>query len=216
MPTSHCGQINEIMKLIIDTDPETLLDIGVGFGKYGFLSREYLELWDGRQEYKNWRRKIDGIEAFEKYITPVHDFVYDKMFIGNAIDILPTLNENYDLILLIDVLEHFEYDDGIMVLDECEKLGKNIIISVPNDIGIQGDCFGNIYETHRFQWTRKHFNKFANKFILPGKGFSLIVYIGENSKGISALWKKRKFRKIVVQILDLVHLKKPLKYLVNK
>ena len=64
MPTSHHSQINQIMQFVVLTDPKSLLDIGVGFGKYGFLAREFLELWDGREEIGNWTRRIDGIEIF--------------------------------------------------------------------------------------------------------------------------------------------------------
>ena len=95
MPITYSSQINEIVQLVILTDPKKLLDVGVGFGKYGFLSREYLELWDGRRKYDDWKRRIDGIEAFKEYITPVHNFIYEKMFIGNAMDILPTIEEKY-------------------------------------------------------------------------------------------------------------------------
>lgn len=41
MPTSRPHQINKILELIILTAPESLLDIGPGFGKYGFLARGY-------------------------------------------------------------------------------------------------------------------------------------------------------------------------------
>ena len=44
------------MDIIIALKPFSVLDIGSGFGKYGVLCREYLELWDGRQEYKFLRR----------------------------------------------------------------------------------------------------------------------------------------------------------------
>jgi len=41
MPSSHLLQLNEIMQLIFLTKPQSLLDIGVGFGKYGVLAQEY-------------------------------------------------------------------------------------------------------------------------------------------------------------------------------
>lgn len=93
MPSSHYFQLNEIVDLIALTNPVKVLDIGVGFGKYGFLAREYLELWKDGGEYQKWDRQIDGIEAFEPYITPVHKFIYNTIFIGNALDILPSLQE---------------------------------------------------------------------------------------------------------------------------
>jgi hypothetical protein len=58
------------MDLIVNINPNSVLDIGTGFGKYGLLCREYLELWDGRQNYDKFLRRIDGVEAFESYITP--------------------------------------------------------------------------------------------------------------------------------------------------
>jgi len=215
MPTSQHQQINEIMSFINWTKPEKLLDIGVGFGKYGFLSRECLELWTTDNHYSNnkWTTEIDGIEVFEKYITPVHKYIYNHIYIGNAIDILPTLEKRYDLILLIDVLEHFDYNQGMLILEQCEIIGTNMIISVPTDIGSQEDCFDNPYERHKFQWTKNHFNSYNSKFIIPNVGGSMIIYLGKNSQKMKKLWKQRfsLLRMTILKILDLVRLKKIIK-----
>lgn len=190
MPSSHKYQLNEISELIALTDPKSTLDIGIGFGKYGFLAREYLELWDGREKYNDWKRQIDGIEACKDYITPIHDLIYDQIYIGNAINILSTLKENYDLILLIDIIEHFTYDEGMKLLGLCEKHGRNIVISTPLETSDQGSTFGNPYETHKFQWKKKHFEKFTTKFFLPNAQ-SLIIYIGEDANKVKSKIKVR-------------------------
>jgi len=195
MPSSHLHQLNEIMDLIYNANPKSILDIGVGFGKYGFLSREFLELWDGRQQYKNWQVRIDGIEVFKEYLTPVHNFIYDHIYEGNAIDILPTLETKYDLILLIDVLEHFDFEEGSTILSECQKHGRNIIISTPKDIGTQKDSFGNVYETHKFQWKSKHFDKFVDKFYVPND-ISLICLLGEDSLKVKEKLVEKKKPKV--------------------
>ena len=171
------------MELIVLTKPQSVLDVGVGFGKYGVMSREFLELWDGRENYTEWTRTIDGIEVFKGYLTPLHDFIYDKIYVGNAIEIIPTLKTNYDIILLIDVLEHLDYEAGIKLLKDCQKIGKNIIVSTPHDIGDQKDSFGNPFEIHKFQWRKKHFHQFKNKFFIPNE-LSLICYIGKDSARI--------------------------------
>ena len=57
--------------------------------------------------YGDWQCRIDCIEAFEKYITPAHKYIYNNIYIGNATGILPALDHHYDLILMVDVLEHF-------------------------------------------------------------------------------------------------------------
>ncbi len=180
MPTSHPQQINEVMELIISTNPQSMLDVGIGFGKYGFLSREYLELWDGRESYNDWKRQIDGVEIFEEYITPIQKQIYSQIFVGNALDIVPDLKTKYDLILLMDVIEHFTKEDGEKLLRDCMKVGRNVIISTPKDIGSQGDAFDNHYESHISQWRDEDFAPY-------GRGFSIynhdshLYYMGESA-----------------------------------
>src|SRR5687767_4514446 len=76
VPTSHFHQINEIVELIKRTAPDSLLDVGVGFGKFGLLAREYLDVWNERLDKKDWKARIEGVEVFPQYLTPVHHHVY--------------------------------------------------------------------------------------------------------------------------------------------
>jgi hypothetical protein len=164
------------MELVLQTSPQSVLDIGVGFGKYGFLCREYLELWDGREKYNDWQKRIDGIEAFEDYITPIHKLIYSNIYIGDANEVLPTLDMIYDLILIIDVFEHFDFEGGKRLLDQCMEHGRNILISTPRQMGEQEATFGNPYEKHEFQWKMEHFNSYPNTHIIPHPQ-KLILYM---------------------------------------
>lgn len=213
MPSSHPFQLNEIMELIMLTDPESLLDIGVGFGKYGFLSREYLELWNSGNDYLHWTRQIDGIEAFEKYLTPVHHQVYNTIFIGDALSVLPGITHRYDLILMIDVLEHFSFEDGKKVLEQCCRCGRNILVSVPAMMSEQGEVYGNPYETHKYQWRKCDFSVFPKKFFLPNEK-SIICFAGEDSERLHRLLTKKKHREIITRILSFLGLKKPLRKII--
>jgi hypothetical protein len=212
MPSSHFLQINEIVEVIVTTNPEKVLDIGIGFGKYGFLAREYLELWDDEQPYAQWKRRIDGIEAFEKYITPIQKSVYDTIYTGNALEVVEKLDTEYDLVLLIDVLEHFDHEDGLKLLQELVNRHRNILISTPFDIGVQEDIFDNPYEIHRFQWRKKHFSGFNNKFFISSP-FSLLCFIGEDSKKVKSAIKSKGWNKIKYNIsLIFPFLKVPYRY----
>jgi len=212
MPSSHSDQLNEIMELILETKPGKLLDIGVGYGKYGFLSREYLELWDPGATYGSRKHRIDGIEAFPGYLTPVHDQVYDTIYTGNALEVLPTIREHYDLILMIDVLEHFTRDDGMKVLEWCRQKGRNILVSVPRAMSVQEDIYGNVFETHRYNWKRRDFSFLPDKFFRYNYR-STICYIGDDSQRIRKIVRKRLMRRRLIRILELTGLKKPLKLL---
>jgi SAM-dependent methyltransferase len=214
MPSSHHHQLNEILELIIGTRPQKLLDIGTGYGKYGFLAREYLEVWDKDTPYGTHRRQIDGIEAFEPYLTPLHHQIYDTIYTGNALDVLPRITEHYDLILMIDVFEHFTREDGLKVLAECRRCGRNILISVPKIMSVQEEVFGNPFETHRYNWSWKDFRGIRDKFYIYNYR-STICYMGEDSGRLGKAVKKERRRRKMIRLLELTGLKKPLKSLMG-
>jgi len=207
VPSSHWYQLNEIMELIILTQPRSILDIGVGFGKYGFLCREYLELLDGREKLHDWRRVIDGIEIFAEYITPLQKSLYNHIYIGDALDILPTLRRRYDLILLIDIIEHFDYNDGQRLLELCQLRGRNIIVSTPKINMPQNAMFCNPYEAHKSFYKKEHFRKFPNRMFVPNL-FSLIVYIGEDAGFIKKALRRKRLILTIPSHLGLLNISK--------
>lgn len=202
MPTSFHTQLNEIMGLVILTDPHSLLDVGVGHGKYGFLAREYLELWDGREDgYHVRKRRIDGVELMSNFITPVHEHVYDNIYIGNALDVIPTLSEHYDLVLLIDVIEHLGRPEGLDLLRLLADHAANTIVSTPLDAGVgnrEEALFGG--PPHKFQWTRKDFGCFENVFFLPNKN-SLICFIGEDAMRVKKELRSARNNRIKAKVV---------------
>lgn len=147
MPFSQSSQISPIINLIEKEQPSTLLDVGTGFGQYGFLARtnlEHLNLFevDGphsrRREKSEWGIVIDGIEAFPKYITPVHDYAYDSISIGDAIDLLPNMSQSYDMVLAIDILEHFDKNRGLRFIELLQLASRgSVIISTPKSLSIK-------------------------------------------------------------------------------
>jgi len=177
MPTSYLYQINSIVELMVFAGPRSILDVGVGFGKYGFLAREYVGI---REEYDVWKPRIDGIEIHEGYITPLHDLIYDQLHVGDARDIVPSLEGGYDLVLLIDVIEHMEYEEGLKLLKDCRKKARNLLISTPKVLARQGEVFGNPHEAHRFHWKREHFGIFSEKFFVSND-YALICFAGEDA-----------------------------------
>lgn len=176
MPTSQCNQISTIMEIVMAAKPQSVLDIGIGFGKFGFLCREYLELWDGRQRYGDWQRRIDGVEAFDEYVTPLQRLIYTHIYTGDARLIVPELSFTYDLILLIDVIEHFTIDDGRALLRACAERGKACLISTPLEASPQGPAFGNSYEVHQSQWSKRHFTDLGKAVFVPNPT-SLLCYL---------------------------------------
>jgi len=162
MPFSQSSQISPIISYIEQQQPASLLDVGTGFGQYGFLARtnlEHLNLFevDGphsrKRSREEWGVVIDGIEAFEKYITPVHEYAYNAIHIGDAIEILPAMDNRYDMVLAIDILEHFDKPQGLLFIDLLQQVSQGtVIISTPKEF-IHQQIEANPYENHRSWWT---------------------------------------------------------------
>lgn len=182
------------MEAVILLDPQAVLDIGVGFGKYGVLCREYLELWDGRENYHAFTRRIDGLEAFEDYLTPLHHYIYNQIYIGEAQSLIKTIKTRYDLVLLIDVLEHVTKAGGLNLIKNILAKNTGVLISTPKRMEEQGDAFGNPYETHRTQWTMRQLRSLA-----PAVTFSdpesHIVYLG-TARAVMQLMARQELGKI--------------------
>jgi hypothetical protein len=186
------------MDLIIYLKPDSILDIGVGFGKYGVLCREYLELWDGRGRYSEFIRRIDGVEAFQNYITPLHRFVYSNIYVDDALDLIDKLDFNYDLVLLIDVLEHFKKEDGQLLLNKILRKNKALLVSTPKKVSDQKDAFNNTYEIHQSQWTKHELSLLGNSFFVQDN-ISYIAYIARNIELVNRV-RKDFFRRKVKRI----------------
>lgn len=182
MPTSWYETIPTILDKVRIENPTSILDIGIGFGKYGVLLREALDIPFKRYEKKDWQTKIDGIEAFEGYKNPIHEYIYDKIYYNTMENVLPTL-DHYDVIMMIDVLEHFEKDEGRKILEKLlPHANKAIIISTPIYPAHQEEYNGNTYEAHKSKWTIVDFVQYKMDYALQkiGNNQALIVKIYPN------------------------------------
>lgn len=159
MGTSTPAALTHICRRIIQLRPKSVLDIGVGFGKYGFLAREYTDIYYGN--HFEWETRIDGIEGFERYVTKLQKIVYDNIYIGDAVEIIKTLGA-YDLILSVDMLEHLEKEQGQLLLQDIVSRGKTSIVSLPIKPSKQGPGkYSNKFGPHRSIWTEEDLGKFG-------------------------------------------------------
>jgi len=155
MLSERCN-ITPVTNLLVWANPKSVLDVGVGFGTYGFLARAYLDVWRGRLFKKSWQTIIDGIEYYKEFENPVYNFCYNTVFYGDAKDILPVLKK-YDVVILFHVLEHMEKNQAIQVLAEAHHHAeKMIIVGVPATF-FQTGCENWPAEQHRCHFTTQEF-----------------------------------------------------------
>lgn len=162
MPSSRVITIPIVISVLRQVSPRTILDVGVGFGKFGFLFREYTDIVGsakepGRYPKSGWKVRIDGIEGHAPYIHDAHRYIYDDLHIGEASAVLPTLGR-YDLIFLGDVVEHLPMEQGKALLAlALEKADRCVLAVTPRYDTGQGCLHDNPLEIHQSVWTPADF-----------------------------------------------------------
>ncbi|MBK8551321.1 MAG: class I SAM-dependent methyltransferase [Ignavibacteria bacterium] len=178
MGTSNWQNISYNIELVKKLDPKSILDIGVGFGRWGILFREFLEIWGERNYSGKWKRTIDGVEIFPGYIKDYHKYFYDNIFIENAIGFIKRTDKKYDLINCGDVIEHFEKKDAEEFINICLQKSKSVLINIPTGSNWQqGVINNNQNERHLSEWSIPDFTKYSNHLIREFKDIELRAYI---------------------------------------
>ncbi len=156
MPSSKYSYIPKNLDMILPVarklDNQAILDIGCGYGKYGFLLREYLEMDESPQTQRfrrsDWKYRLDGVEAFSQYITGAHYIIYNRVIEDPISIYLEYCEQKYGLAIMIDVMEHFDKVEACSVLRSLSGKSDYVFFSMPTVLE-QGTVFGNKLEAHR-------------------------------------------------------------------
>jgi len=124
-------------------DIKSILDVGAGEGTYRkLLGGKYhwiaLEVW---KEYVD-RFKLEDM--------------YNEVIIG---DIRDTVVPTTDCVILGDVIEHVDKEDGKTILEVASSVCKHVVVSIPLGKYEQGAIEDNPYEEHKATWTMKEMKK---------------------------------------------------------
>lgn len=173
MPSSDPSTVGWFAYWLTTLQPKKILDVGIGFGRYGFMIREFLEVWNNRYHKKDWTIRIDGIEIFEDYITPIHEYLYDNIHITDIRQFCKNC-EKYDLIILGDVIEHMPRNDGFKIIDILKKKCRWMIIQTPLGFMLQPPVFDNMYEEHVSSYNVSDFPVYRD-MVMNDRIFAVLV-----------------------------------------
>lgn len=130
--------------MVAELRPRTVVDVGVGHGKYGLLCREYCG---------NLRRLV-GIEGERRYLErfPWLPAIYDELIVADARDVDNGTYSDADVVVMADVLEHLTTEDGAALL---RRIAGPVVISTPAEFFQNPEADAG-YETerHRSLWER--------------------------------------------------------------
>jgi len=163
MASSFASQIPIVTFVIAKISPKHILDIGKGFGKYGFLIHEYIGINTSKKPIPNKTLKeqscvqITAVDINKDYNFIHLDHFYEKV---DNVDIITQFSNytNYDLILMCDVIEHLPKEPALNMLRHFLKQNAKILISTPNKFFNQ-DLYQSEAEHHISFWQASDFRK---------------------------------------------------------
>jgi SAM-dependent methyltransferase len=179
VPGSRYEQLETIIDLMVRLEPSRILDVGIGNGLYGLLARQYV---GGAGPFAKDGLRLDGIEIFEGYLTDVQRAVYDKIMVGDALEILPEVpGSAYDLALALDVIEHIPDRHGAEFLGHLRRVARHCIVTSPRGEFPQGALFGNEHEAHVSRWPPARMRAAGAALIVPNPFVSIALFTRDTS-----------------------------------
>ncbi len=191
MGTSNWQNIPYVVDVVMKIEPRRVLDVGVGFGRWGMVLREFGEVWFGRIHPEAWEMRIEGIEAFPDNVTPYHPHFYDEIHRGDASEIMEKLDGGWDLVVFGDVLEHFDKAEGKRLLGLALAEAGYVLVNLPlGEHWEQGEVYGNPYEAHLSHWDEEDFAAWplVRKELFDdyvGRPFGVLVLSRDDPKGLA-------------------------------
>jgi hypothetical protein len=134
----------------------SILDVACGLS----LKSQYLtaDIRVGVDIYRPYLAKIDAKVPF---VTVAHDVrKLDEIF----------LEKSFDLVLMLDIIEHLEKDESLALLQTAERIAKVAVIIetpdgyVPQNIDIWGHG-GDEWQTHRCGWEKAELEAMGYKVL---------------------------------------------------
>lgn len=134
-------------------DADTVIDIGCGI----FMTTDGLKC-----------KSLLGIDAWPSYLSLKKDeFQTINLDISKIDNFKIFINDSYDVITCIDVIEHLEKEDALLVISELKRIArKKVIIFTPNGFveqhdGLPGSWGENnpIFQKHRSGWDISDFQE---------------------------------------------------------
>lgn len=140
---------NFVMAEVDKVEPSTILDVGVGFGIWGYLM--YM------------LRKpslLIGIDIDLNYLlaSKKHN-IYDCLVLASASS-LPFRERVFDYVLAIEVIEHLPKADGEKMFAELERVCRSkVLITTPNGYLEQDPYVAPESEIHKSGWSVQEFRR---------------------------------------------------------
>ena len=197
MSSGTLKAVDLTVELILKLQPESFIDIGVGNGRWGFLFREYTDLWAGRNMREQWKSQIDGIEIFAPIVQEHQRAMYKRIFVGNAYTLIDELH-SYDFVWAFDLMAAFEKQKGLEMLKKMkEKTGMLLAVwqTLDEKVPVKSQTV-NPFDAKVSSWSQQDFAdagfQYYKNFVAPDGRKEILALYTEEDLDSSGLTKFKK------------------------
>ena len=154
---SYKENIPTILNAVEESGAKKILDVGCAFGKYGLLIREQYLSKKAESEITPIDDMIIDAVEYTKYFydRPALKNIYNNVYPESMFDMVDIgLFERYDLVLLIDVVEHYDKD---FMKKFLSKINTKVLISTPKETVMYTEKYYGDGHCHISQWNKDDF-----------------------------------------------------------
>jgi len=138
--------------LIQILNPQSILDIGAGAGKYGHMVRGILP-----------NSHLTAVEMDEEYVAEFSlRNLYNEVIVADATTLIENPRVRYDLVVIGDCIEHIRKSAALDLLEFLVYRSRYILIVYPYKF-IQDDIDGHMQEAHISVWGPSDFEYLSGK-----------------------------------------------------
>jgi len=143
----------------IPKNVKSVIDVGCGRGIVGAIVRIYRD-----------PQRVVGVDVFKPYLDSCKKMgIYTELLQWDLRNVPLPFNDNeFDLAVALEVLEHMPKAKGLSLLEELERIANRIIVSTPTIFFRQPLYDKNPFQNHISIW---HYYEFKQKgYIVRGIG----------------------------------------------
>ena len=113
-----------------------ILDVGCGFGKWGYLCTS--NYWQTDSPIKGARPEIVGCDGYEPNVDMCRNNGCYREVLQIVVPPLPFESESFDTVLLIELVEHLPENKALALIQEAKRVARDrVILSTPNYLDLR-------------------------------------------------------------------------------
>jgi SAM-dependent methyltransferase len=152
---SHCYLLNAYVLGLFpkDLDDMVVLDVGCGYGEWGFFIRTR----------KAGFPYMIGVDIWLPHLKKLCNLEVYNELLQVKIPHVPFKEKSIDVSLACEILEHLPKSVGYQLLEELERISRRLIIVSYPLSWPQEEIYGNPYEKHISEWQPRELIKYGYK-----------------------------------------------------